>query len=322
MSCNLRDFIANHFNMLIDIFKDDLDELGVESIYTKCLYTSVTILYLLCGQRAIDGSLKCYVDNVKTKMEKLDNLQLKQVIQKEVTEASNRILRNNNRRMVYFMMITNAELPHAKNPKTNSKAFFPGHVFVIDKQYQKGEKVPSYKLYQSYINKYTLQEFTRKSKNNNSSNNNSFSDSNSKKSNNGSQAKLAMDYNYLDMQNFLAKLGKLLNSCVWTQEHVDFWKEFTHVSANYMKGYVIQPSIYFCYNELPAIRCQEGLLNLMNDKLKNGEIPTKYISTVERLVRGVDAMNMKKGKNIELLSIKSKNSLERGDIFKDNTASI
>jgi len=278
MVCDLGRLIDDHFNMLIDIFKGDMTELGVESVYTKCLYTSVTILYLLCGMKAIEGSLKCYVNNVKERMSGLTVSNVENVIQKDIEEASRRILSNNKRRMVYFMMITNSELPHAKD-KTREKAFFPGHVFVIDKQYDRISNEPVYRLYQSYINKYTLQEFSKKKNKNNSSSSSSSSSSR--------KTRKAMDYTFDEMKAFLSKLSHLLNSKVWTQVNVDFWKEFTHVSANYMKGFLIQPHIYFCFNELPAIRCKEGLLELLYEKFKDGKIPKEHEKTVAKLVRGV-----------------------------------
>lgn len=295
MRCNLGRLVDSHFNMLIDIFKEDLKKLGVESVYTKCLYTSVTIFYLLCGMKAIDGSLKCYVDNVKDRMSGLTNTRVGNVIKRDVSEASSRILHDDKKRMVYFMMITNAVLPHARD-KTKQTAFFPGHVFVIDKQYS--NNVPIYKLYQSYINKYTLQEFSRRMNNNNDQ---------------GTEKRKAIDYSYDEMKVFLSELSLLLNSKVWNKKHVDFWKRFTHVSANYMKGHEIQPHMFFCFNELPAIRCQEGLLKLLHDKLKSEKIPERYIKTVEKLIKNVKPIDKNKNDDKKMIFTNT-------DIFTNDSA--
>lgn len=308
MSCDLGTLIHDHFNMLIDIFGKDLKDLGVESVYTKCLYTSVTILYILCGNKAIEGSLKCYVNNVKERMEGLSDSDVESHIKRDARDASMRILANNRRRMVYFMMITNAELPHAKN-KERKDAFFPGHVFVIDKLFYANEKFPRYKLYQSYINKYTLQDFSeRKKKRKRNTNNNDNDDK-------------AMDYTYEEMTVFLEKLSHLLNSKTWTSDNVKFWKEFTHVSAEYMKGYSLQPYIYFCYNELPAIRCRLGLLNLLKDKLLKNEIPDRYVAVVEKLVK-TTRTNSQIESQIGSQKIGSQKSSKKNDsnVFTNNSA--
>lgn len=309
MSCDLGTLIHDHFNMLMDIFGKDLKDLGVESVYTKCLYTSVTILYILCGNKAIEGSLKCYVSNVKKRMQNLSNSDIQSNIQRDASDASKRILLNNKRRMVYFLMITNAELPHASN-KEKEEAFFPGHVFVIDKLFYANETVPKYKLYQSYINKYTLQDFSEKRRRMNDD-------------------KKAMDYTYEEMTAFLKKLSNLLNSKTWTNDNVKFWKEFTHVSAEYMKGHLIQPHIFFCFNELPAIRCRSGLLQLLKDKLMNNEIPDKYTTIVKRLVRNTNTKGERdsktrkkseKSEKIEKIKKTDGNVANNSNVFTNNSA--
>ena len=301
MSCDLGTLIHDHFNMLMDIFGKDLKDLGVESVYTKCLYTSVTILYILCGNKAIEGSLKCYVNNVKKRMENLSNIDIQNSIQKDASQAMKRILLNDRRRMVYFLMITNAELPHANN-KDKKEAFFPGHVFVIDKLFYANETVPKYKLYQSYINKYTLQDFSEKKKTRQRPNDD----------------EKAMDYTYEEMKTFLEKLSNLLNSKTWTNDNVKFWKEFTHVSAEYMKGYLIQPHIFFCFNELPAIRCRSGLLQLLKDKLMKNEIPDKYTSIVKRLVRNTKLNNGEQDSKVKKKN--DQNNSNNSNVFTNNSA--
>jgi hypothetical protein len=280
--------------MFIDIFKDDLDKLGVENVNTKCLYTAVTILYLFCGQKAIDGSLKCYVDRVKTRMSNLNTEKRKPYIVSQIDKVHKNILSTNNRkRTVFFMMITNNELPHPTN-SNREKAFFPGHVFVIDKQFLPNQEEPIFKLYQSYINKYTLQNFSKSlnvRKRNNSPNvNNDENDKNDKN----------MDYDYERMKEFMIRLSRFIKSSTWDSENVRFWEDFTLVNAREFKGFPILGHIHFCYNYLPAIRCKKGLLQLLSQKMENNDIDEKYKYTVKNILL--------KNKNIDNSSNNSKSN--------------
>ena len=263
-SCDLGSIIQNHFNMLIDIFKQDLRKLGVESVYTKCLYTAVTILYLICGQNAIQGSLQCYVDRVKSRMSKKTDDEKRSFIKDNVQKAMDDVLKNSNRRMVYFIMITNSELPHPSNSKKEN-AFFPGHVFVIDKQIKKGEKMPFYRLYQSYINKYTLQDYSQTI--------------------DQESGTLYHEYTYERMKKLFEDLRYFINSSIWDDKNVAFWREFTLVDARNFRGYPVQPYIHFCYNVLPAINCKRGLYELLEQKRANGQIPSIYKTRVDQLLK-------------------------------------
>lgn len=263
MYCDLGDLITNNFSMFIDIFKSDLKELGVESIYTKCLYTAVTVLYLICGHSAISSSLQCYVDNVKTRMAK-KNLKEKEVfIRNSVKEGISSVLKVEKSRKVYFFMITNSELPHPQDP--NKYEFFPGHVFVVDKQMKKGSDKPVYRIYQSYINKYTLQDYSRQINNN--------------------TGDLYNVYTYERMVEFTNNLSYFMNSKIWDARNVAFWRDFTLVDASNFKGYPIQPYIHFCYNVLPAIRCRQGLYDLLQEKKEKNQIPFKYSERVDALLK-------------------------------------
>lgn len=262
MSCDLGDLLKDHFSMLIDIFKTDLKQLGVESVYTKCLYTAVTVLYLICGHSAISGSLQCYVNNVKSRMAKKNKNEKEMFIKDNVKQAVSSILKKERRRMVYFIMITNSELPHPKDK--HKEEFFPGHVFVIDKQIMKEGNKPIYRIYQSYINKYTLEDYSKKI--------------------NNDTGDLYNEYSYERMQEFIKNLSYFMNSKIWDARNVSFWKDFTLVDASNFEGYPIQPYIHFCYNVLPALRCKQGLYDLLQEKRTQNKIPVMYRERVDKLL--------------------------------------
>lgn len=270
-SCDFGSLLTKYFDMLIDIFKNDL---GFYNEPTKCLFTATTMLYLMCGHHAISQSQQCSVENVRARMTKIKDPS--GYINKSASQARKEILSKTNERMAYFVMITNSEIPHNTNASLPLQ-FFPGHVFVIDKQMKANGTEPLYKLYQSYINRYTLQDFSKSRfrENRKSSTNNNNSDDMLTKH---------MDYDYKRMKGFLTKLLRLVNSKVWDARNVKFWKDFTLVDAKYMENYQIQPYIHFCYIALPATRCKQGLFDLLQEKLLAGKVPRKYIEAVTNLV--------------------------------------
>ena len=306
-SCDLSSILKKDFNMLIDIFKLDLKRNGVESVYTKCLYTAVTILFLICGQNAIEGSLKCYVDTVKDRMKRITDKA--GFIFKSVKEAEEKIMRKDGKRMVYFVMITNSELPYEGPGESRPDEFFPGHVFVIDKQQKRGESVPCYKIYQSYINKYTLEDYSKKKLEASQENGNNKENNN----NNSSEKRLYMEYDYERMTKLMKQLSRFINSKTWDQQNCNFWKEFTLVDANNFLGYPVQPYINFCYNELPALHCKKGLFNLLDEKRTKGLIPDKYKDRVNKLLTSYDKNNSKKNNN----NNNNNDNYGNGDIKKE-----
>lgn len=269
ISCDLGSFVSKHFNFLIDIFNEDLENIGIaKGVYTKCLYTSVTMFYLLAGERAKKKSLFCYVDNVKNRMKKCKDINK---ITHDLLEnfKKNLLTPECNKRDIFFVMLTDDDLPH--NSDITKVKMFPGHVFIIDKQVD-SNCVPRYKVYQSYINKYTLEEYSsiKKPGNNSSSNH--------------------MNYNYSEMRNLTIKLSNFLTSKKWTKKHVDFYKAFTLVEAMDFLNFKIFPYINFCYTNLPAIRCKKEILHALIEKRDSNRLSPENVDMINKILDNEDMM--------------------------------
>lgn len=260
VSCDLGNFVSKYFNFLIDVFNEDLKNIGIEKgVYTKCLYTSVTMFYLLAGERAKKKSLFCYVDNVKSRVEKCKDVY--KMTHELLTKFEKQLLATVcNKRDIFFVMLTDDDLPY-NNDKTKMK-MFPGHVFVIDKQVD-NDCVPRYKVYQSYINKYTLEEYSSLKKKSGKDINNSH-----------------MNFSYHEMKDFINQLSKFLMSQKWTKSSIKFYENFTLVDSHEYLNYRIFPYINFCYTNLPALRCKREILKALIEKRDDKKLSPENIEMV------------------------------------------
>jgi len=150
--CDLGNFISHHFNVLMDVFKN---ELNVGSMYTKCLYTATTLMFLICGDKAKIATQYCQVPNVEKRLQ--NNPHRSDIIKQQSQKLVDDVLRYSSRRMVYYVMITNAMLPRSE--KKQDKKLFPGHVFVIEKLVHPMSNENLYMVYQSYINNILCRNF-------------------------------------------------------------------------------------------------------------------------------------------------------------------
>jgi len=273
--CDLGYFIYRYFNVLIDVFRTDLN---TGNTYTKCLYTAITMMFLLCGEKAKEDTEFCRVSNVK---ERLDNHPQKtKIIERISFKLMQDVLKPSQRRMVYYVMITNTMMTKNKNYKGAGKEMpkmFPGHVFVIEKLVHPRTKENLYMIYQSYINEYTLIEFTREKKQ--------------------SKNTPKMQYSYAEMETFLKRLHTFINSPTWDKEQMNFWKQFTLVDVSEFKGYQIHPQILFCYRKRSAKQCKADIVKMLEEKKRNGQIPTHREDDVDNILRDYHVRNKCSGSN-------------------------
>ena len=261
--CDLGYFIYRYFNVFIDVFRRDLN---IGNTYTKCLNTAITMMFLLCGEKAKADTEFCRVSNVRERLEK--HPQKTKMIEQMSSKLIQDVLKPSQRRMVYYVMITNSMLTkrkHSKGARQEASKMFPGHVFVIEKLVHPRTKENLYMIYQSYINEYTLMEFTHEKKQ--------------------SKNTPKMQYSYAEMENFLKQLHSFINSTKWDKEQVAFWKQFTLVDASEFKGFHIQPQILFCFRKRSAKQCKADIVKMLEEKKENGEIPSHRTDDVDNMLR-------------------------------------
>jgi len=157
-------------------------------------------------------------------------------------------------RTIFYVILTDAYLPRTptvdvkNNNNNNNKVprveHFPGHCFVIEKMSQRPSR-NRYNIYQSYINKYTLEghvEFNR--------------------SLGMSQEKAA---------DLTTNIRRLFSEPAWSPEDTAFWKRFTHVSVPNYEGFQFSDQSYMCYRKADTTNCISHLrsfLERINEELE------------------------------------------------------
>ena len=223
--CDLGYIIQNHMEFLMDIFRDELAEYNMTNT-TKCLNTAVMTLYFFLGENALKHTRFCDVQTVQKRYATEGDTSFQKVLDFVCS------LRKNSGNRLYYIMITEATLPHMDG--TGAQGNFPGHVFVIDKS-----PGPKYNIYQSYINSYSLNGAIAR-------NNNSME---------------------IDVQDLIKNLLHMFENGVWDDQIDAFWQRLTFVDEG-LKNHIITGHIFFCYEEVPRTQCASKMIQLLKNKRK------------------------------------------------------
>lgn len=147
--CRVFEDAREHLALLMQLLtlEPELAAYNMRMMTTKCLNTAVMTMVLYLGMsRALTYTRFCDVQNVKARRSVANASDLWSTVMSKI-EPSKRIL--------HYVMLTDGDL--ALPDKDMGTVYFPGHVFVIEH----GGSDDSYKLYQSYIDKYDLDQHIR-----------------------------------------------------------------------------------------------------------------------------------------------------------------
>lgn len=270
--CMLSEIVKGNMPFLMEFFKEDLVSYGMVDD-TKCLNTAVMTMFLFLGKKALEptgGVPFCDVENVKERYKKSGD-QSKNVLK---WLGPSLLSQHRDKRVLYYIMITNEILPIVDD--TNGRTVsFPGHVFVIDKSYDHAIQNNKYKIYQSYISKYTLQ---------------------------GAIDRKIDSRTFEDMVRFVCELNYFFDN-VWDQKIADFWTWFTDVDTsikdspdNLMNG-IISGNIFLCCQMIPITLCTKELKRMFDEKLKQKQTDSEFINkhkeNVQRLKKEMRELNKK-----------------------------
>lgn len=257
MLCDLGYVIADHIPAMMQVMTNELRAYNMELLSTKCFNTAVMMWYLFLGERegALEYASQCDCNSVRTRgMNTRRRLSPEEFAKHPnnpavVVDDLERALFSTSPecdgigRELFYVILTNAELPRTTQTTAEEKKkkppsavqWFPGHVFVIEKSCV-GSRL-RFNLYQSYINKYTLQGHSL------------FNRSLSM-----SQAK---------MRHAMEGLRALFRNPHWTPDDTRFWKWFAHVDVHRYEGYDFASRVFACFRRADTTRCVENLRVLM-----------------------------------------------------------
>lgn len=230
--CDIGYVIKDFLKPLLQTITVHVKEYNMRLIQTKCLNTAVAVVFLLFGNKALNYTSYCDVQNVVQrhhyKIDNSQNIALK--LQKDIT-------RKTTKRYVYYIMLTDGYF----NKPDGTKAFFPGHVFVI-------EKIPwgdqtMYYIYQSYIDKYTFAEYIDTYK----------------------SIKVTPE----KIKYYMEKINDMVNKRVWDIEFVKFWQDLTKVDTSNMLNGVPDNAFFVCYRKIRSENCMKNLKSFVKKILKD-----------------------------------------------------
>lgn len=226
--CDIGYILKKYVKPLMQTLTVDIKEYYMKLLTTKCLNTSVMLAVFMLGKEK-GISIANYCDTEKTRERHKNNIESNNSI---LSWFKKDILSKNikSHRYLYYILLTDGKFPF-ENPVDPNKtyAFFPGHVFIIEK-FPSSNGTPNYYLYQSYINEYDLEGHVKNNKNT-----------------------LKLDHDRL--KKILMGLVYILNVEKWDDKCVDYWKILTFVDSSYLKDSVCKGNYFLCVKKARVYDC-------------------------------------------------------------------
>jgi hypothetical protein len=258
--CQLGDILAEYIVPIMQVLTNELPEYNMKLKVTKCLNVAIMltifILGLQKGKRIIDNC-----DSRKTKSEEY-YIKNKDILVKDLDN----VLKKEPGKYLYYILLADAEF---KNDGYIS--YFPGHVFLIEKYNN------NYKLYQSYIKQYDLQEYKDKV----------------------STFKIDKE----KIKNIIKYLKYIiLEAKTWDDKCVKYWNNFTLVDTTNIKGADIKNNMHICILKSKVDSCLENLKTYLTNKINS-------IEDIDTIYGNIDIYDIEKNPKKILTSKEIKQSL-------------
>lgn len=243
--CDIGYIISNYITPLIQCLTNDIKDYNMGLLTTKCLNTAVMIMFFMLGERGLKKASTCDSrDVVKRHTDYLTkyNIQDKHSSNKQVLAKMRRkIMRKCSKtRELYYILMNDSQFPYIGTTKPD--AFFPGHVFVLEKI--PGEPTPYYYIYQSYINKYDLKGHLTHKNN-------------------------TLKMSYKETGELLDKLRYILTeTSTWDEKCIQYWKDFTFVDTSNIQGSTTEGRLFICCASSKVLNCMENIENYVDTKLQ------------------------------------------------------
>jgi hypothetical protein len=236
--CDIGYVLKNYVKPLMQTLTNDVRNFYMKLLTTKCLNTAVMLsIFMLGKRRGIEIANFC--DTVKTRKRHLDHLDdTKQILSQFQKDIQSQQFKH---REFYYVLLTDGSFPYA-DTKTSS-AYFPGHVFILEKI---PSDPPTFYMYQSYINKYDLNEHVQK--------------------NRGSLKISQERVNYI-----IDTLDYILHTDVWDDECVRRWKKMTFVDTGTMRGSLCKNRFFLCIRKARVTDCLKHIQMYTKAKLQEIE---------------------------------------------------
>lgn len=258
--CQVGDILAEYIVPIMQILTNELPEYNMKLKVTKCLNVAIMltifIIGLQKGKRIIDNC-----DSRKTKKEGF-YIKNKNILVKDLDN----ILKKENGKYLYYILLADAEFENNGNI-----SYFPGHVFLIEKYDNK------YKLYQSYIKQYDLQEYKDKVS--------------------------TFEIDKKKIKNIIKYLKYIiLEAKIWDDKCIEYWNKFTFVDTMNIKGSDIKNNMHICILKSKVDQCLENLKSYLINKID-------LIEDIDTVYGNIDSYDLQNNPKKVLTSREIKESL-------------
>jgi hypothetical protein len=183
------------------------------------------LMFFLLGKKGLKRAHQCDSSKVyeRYKTGQTNNNKTILSMRKNVL---NRGIKN---RYIYYILMNDGYFPHPEGDK-----YFPGHVFIVEKIPASEEHPIVYNVYQSYINQYDLKGYLQNS-------NNTF------------------QYSHDEMKLLMSKLHYILTNGIWDEKCIQYWKDFTHVDTEGLRGSSCKDVLSVCFTYDKVYNCLENI---------------------------------------------------------------
>lgn len=246
ITCEYIRVISKYIKSILAVLSIDFQN-TINTSETKCLNTAIMIVVVLIGSEQFSELDKCSVANTIDRMNTTEITNNQTVIDELYSSIKD------STSGMFYILLTDGMLK--KNNNTNSEqVYFPGHVFIIDKN------EACYTLYQSYINEYSLKDNREKEK--------------------------CVCMSYAKIQKYIGNIEKLLTTSeLWNKNTTKFWKSMTNVESEQFIGCNFD-NIYICFKKFEHDRTIDKTLSFIDTKLKserNAEIQNDFTNMRKEL---------------------------------------
>lgn len=237
--CDIVYVLKKYVKPLMQTLTVDIKEYYMRLLVSKCLNTAVMLAVFMLGKEK-GISIANYCDTEKTRIRHKNNEESNNSIlawfKKDIFSKNIK-----SHRYLYYILLTDGKFTF--EDQTKPYAFFPGHVFIIEKFPSKNGTLPNYYLYQSYINEYDLEGHVKK-------NNNT----------------LKLDYDRL--KKIINGLVYILNVEKWDDNCVDYWKTLTFVDSSYLKDSQCKGNYFLCVKKARVYDCLKYIEEYTAEKIQ------------------------------------------------------
>lgn len=247
MQCDIGYIISRYITPLMQCLTNDIKDYNMGLLTTKCLNTAVMIMFFMLGARGLQKASTC---DSRLVIQKHTNSNVtKRETNKDVySKMRAKILRKkaSSRELYYILMNDNSfPYPAALNKED---AFFPGHVFILEKI--PGNPEPFYYMYQSYINEYDLNGHLERHKK-------------------------TLRMTYAETKALMSKIGYIVGvtrdyarprPLTWDENCVQFWKDFTFVDTSDILGSITENHLFICCASSKVKGCVKNIEKYVTDK--------------------------------------------------------